>query len=204
MAKRLNSETAGNIGHNQLSPAERDALIASVIAEKIAIAEERKELNAKLSRRTKTNHAIVRGQLGYSVKVFDDEFFRPKIEQDNEEDGEAWDMRLQAKAEAARFLKIGEQTELFGSQAKKQTRAARAKDQRTSAEDEEAASEDIADSAKQAGVKGYEAGEGGVNFADNPYPAGSKQHQSWAKNWKEAQKKMAQNIKGPAEAPAVH
>jgi len=217
MAKRLNEETAAEVGHNQLSPEERDVLIQQAIDEFNAIDAERKATNAVFTKRRKSTVSMVRGQLGYTMKVFTDEFLNPVREKDDHENEESWQMRLEAKAEAARFLKIGEQMELFGSQAKKQTRAASAKAKNNTGRkkiaaknghaaapaqdpadmevDDDFDDDKIIDTVAQAGKKGFEAGLAAEPVDDNPYPNGSRHRQTWHSHYMQAQTQRAREIK---------
>lgn len=216
MAKKLNAETAADAGRNALTPEERLEKIDEVISDLALLEEERRAHNAKLSKRRKELSSVVRGELGYTMKVFQAEFMAPFKEKEDHKDQEAWDLRLQAKAEAARFLKIGEQLTLFGQQATKETRAESARARNAKGKDKtpggkrgkkgaaapagesEDEFDDVTDTVAQAGVKGFDAGSAGKDKDTNPYPYGSRQYQAFNTNWTAAQSKMAEKIgRGP-------
>lgn len=218
MAKKLNAETAAEVGHNQLSPEQRQELIEQVISDLDTLDKQRREFNSKAALRRKAITSEVRGKLGYTMKIFLDEFVKPFEEKEDKDEKETWDLRLQAKAEAARFLKIGEQLTLFGQQAAKATRAEAAREKaegggskkkatggrkkKAEAVDDSVEDDDAAghtDTVEVAGEKGFEAGSQGKNKDTNPYENGSRHYQAWNTNWIAAQNKIARSI---GETPA--
>lgn len=214
MTRRMDAPSdAPGPGHNQLSPAERKQTIQDVISDYQAIDDERREFNAKMTKRRNAINGVVRSQLGYTVKVFKAEFIETNAEKNDFENQEAWEMRLAAKAEAAQFLELGEQTDFLAalgvtgvSKSPKKKTALKSKNgaKGHAAEKPEDEDVEITDTMAAAGEKGLEAGSKGESFDTNPYAEGTRHHQAWASKWRAGQEKIASGIgKTPSSAPAT-
>lgn len=185
MAKKLDEKTPG-VGHNQMTPEQRNKLIAEVCSGMAQLDDERRAFNAKQSEaRKKLTHGIVKGSLAMKVADFNALIYRPYLLKQDEENQEDFDLYQQTMKVAHQFLEIGEQADFVKA---------------TAGVKGNGAPKEIEDTLGEAKKKGTAAGKEGKNFDTNPYPEGSQHHKYWAQNWKAAQGKLAQEIKPTHQA----
>lgn len=215
MAKKLNSETAAGIGHNQLTDDEVNAVLAAACVDLKALDDERSAFNARQREaRNKIKNGKIKGLLGMKVGDFNALVYRPFSLRQDEDNKEDFNLYLDTQRKAFSFLQMGEQADFLsvldeladqgrrddigqgnrgkGKGAKAGPKKGKSADQGRRDENFE---DDSLDTPEVALNKGLDAGRTAKDFDSNPYPAGTKQHQYWSKGWRGGQKELAEGIK---------
>jgi ribosome modulation factor len=215
MAKKLNSETAAGIGHNQLTNDEVNAVLAAACVDLKALDDERSAFNARQREsRNKIKNGKIKGLLGMKVGDFNALVYRPFSLRQDEDNKEDFNLYLDTQRKAFSFLQLGEQADFLSvlddlaDQGRRddigQGNRAKGKGSKTGSKKGKAADQgrrddnfedDSLDTTDLALSKGLDAGREGKDFDSNPYPAGTKQHQYWSKGWRGGQKELADGIK---------